>query len=127
MSVTDAIAAAERMLPGTTAAEGCEDPRWQAIIGLADFIESDPDAVWAFVEKWGCHDDEDLRGAISTCLLEHFLEYRFEDYIARVEALARSNRNFANTVSSAWEFGRSEIPTNQKRLDALKKETRGRR
>jgi hypothetical protein len=30
------------------------------------------------VLKWGSHEDEDVRAAIATCLLEHLLEYHFK-------------------------------------------------
>lgn len=121
MTINDAIAAAERMLPGHAAPEGEQDPRWQAIIEVSEFIRSDREAVWAFIEKWGCHADDDLRMAVSTCLLEHFLEYHFEDYIARVEQLAVANARFADTVSHCWMFGRTEFRRNRRRFENLQR------
>jgi hypothetical protein len=61
MDVSDAIAAAERILPGKAAAEGSRDPRWQAIIAIEDFVEEEPDAIWSFILRWGSNPDEDLR------------------------------------------------------------------
>lgn len=124
MAVRDAIAAAERVLPGEAAPEGEQDPRWQAIIEVSEFIRTDREEVWAFIGKWGCHPDDDLRMALSTCLLEHLLEYHFEDYIARVEELALRDHYFADTVSHSSEFGRTELPQNRKRFANLKRRIR---
>jgi hypothetical protein len=59
MSIQAALVAAERLLP---AADGTEDPRWQAIIEVDLFAKQEPEAIWPFVMKWGSH-DEDLRSA----------------------------------------------------------------
>ena len=72
-TVQEAIRAADAVLPGRAAPEGAEDPRWQAIIAVGRFLESEPDAVWQFIQRWGVHADDDLRMAIATCLLEHLL------------------------------------------------------
>lgn len=108
MEVAEAIAAAERILPGEAAPENTEDPRWQAIIHIADFIESDPDECFAFAVRWGSHPDADLRSAIATCLLEHLLENRFEEVVSQVEKLAQENPLFADTVCQCWPFPQSE-------------------
>ena len=84
MTVQEAIAQAEAILPGRAAPEGEIDPRWQAVIAVAEFIESDPEAVWSFVRQWDCSADQDLRMAIATCALEHLLEYHFDLFIDRV-------------------------------------------
>ena len=70
MTVQEAIADAESLLPGQPAAEGEVDPRWQAIIDVSEFIQTDPEPVWSFVSRWGSSPDEDLRMAIATCILE---------------------------------------------------------
>ena len=74
-TVEDAISSAESILPGHAAPDGEVDDRWQAIIAVAEFIETEPEAVWSFAEKWGGHPDDDLRMAITTCVLEHLLEH----------------------------------------------------
>jgi hypothetical protein len=71
MTVQEALAAAEhllpgrllpgRLLPGRPAPDGAEDPRWQAIIEVAMFAEHEPEAIWPFVLKWGSHEEEDVR------------------------------------------------------------------
>ena len=120
-TVATAIEAAEALLPGEAAPDDEQDPRWQAIIEVSEFIPSDPDAVWAFTVKWGVHDNEDLRIAIATCLLEHLLEQHFDMIFPRVEKLAMENAHFARTFTMSWKFGRSEIPANSKRFDKLER------
>ena len=118
MTVAEAIADAERLLPGRAAADGERDPRWQAIIGVGEFVDSEPDSVWRFVMRWGTSEDEDLRMAVATCLLEHLLERHFDMLIGRVEHLAARNPFFADTVRHCWAFGRAQDPSHAARLQA---------
>ena len=50
MSVQQAIIAAEKLLPGIPAPDDDEDPRWQAIIAVAEYCETNPEEVWAFTQ-----------------------------------------------------------------------------
>jgi hypothetical protein len=52
MTVQEAIAAAEQILPGHAAPDGVEDPRWQAIIEISHFAPQESEAVWPFVLRW---------------------------------------------------------------------------
>lgn len=122
MNVQEALAAAERLLPGIPAPEGTEDPRWQAIIEVGMFVEQEPEAIWPFVLKWGSH--EDVRAAIATCLLEDLLEYHFDLLFPRVETAAKSNIWFAKTMSQCWKFGEAKEPANAARFDRLVSEIR---
>jgi hypothetical protein len=119
MTVQEAIAAAESRLPDQPAPEGQTDQRWQAIIAVGGFIESDPEAVWTFVARWGSSPDEDLRTAIATCLLEHLLEHHFDAFMERVELGARANRNFGDMVRRCWKFGQTQTPDRSERFDQL--------
>jgi hypothetical protein len=118
--VQSAIAAAERVLPGECAPEGEEDERWQHLIKIGYFVESDPEAVWLFVLKWGSHEDEDLRGGVATVLLEHLLEYHFNLIFPRVEVAAKQNSLFADTFKSCWKLGQAEEPSRAERWEQLK-------
>jgi len=124
MTVHEAIAAAERILPGHAAPDGVEDPRWQAVIEVGNFVSEEPEAVWPFVLRWGSHGDDDLRAAIATCLLEHLLEHHFDLIFPRVEAAARSNEFFAKTTAQCWKFGRAKEPVRAERFDRLWAELR---
>ena len=126
MSVASAIRTAEKLLPGVPAADGDEDPRWQSIIAVGEFVEDEPEAVWRFVERWGVHSDEDLRSAIATCLLEHLLEHHFELVFPRVEALAKRSPEFADTFAMCAQFGQSEAPANAAKFAQLKRVVCGR-
>lgn len=117
-NIVDAIHAADALLPGVPTEEG-PDPRWQAIIAVGEFISTEPEAVWAFVRRWGRHPQEDLRDAIATVLLEHLLEYHFAAFFPRVEALVVADPQFAGTFVRCWPFGQSLEPGNAERFAAL--------
>ncbi len=118
MNIATAISEAEAVLPGKLVHEG-EDPRWQAIIRIGEFIEAEPEAVWGFVCRWGRHPDEDLRDAVATCLLEHLLEHHFAAYFPRIEALALAEPLFGYTFRMCWQFGQSLDPGQAERFAAL--------
>jgi hypothetical protein len=120
MSVFEAIRDAEAILPGTPAPDGAEDPRWQAIIAISEYIKTDPDEVWPFIARWGTSTQGDLRDAIATCLLEHVLEHHFERIFPRVQRLAEADPTFADTFRRCWKFGQSQLPENARRFDALR-------
>jgi len=124
-TVHEAIAAADRILPGRVAPPGEEDPRWQAMIAVGHFVEIEPEAVWSFARRWGTSPDDDLRMAVATLLLEHLLEYHFDAFITRVEASALSNGLFADTVCSCWKMGQAEEPSRAARFDRLIASIRG--
>lgn len=122
MTVTEAICTADALLPGEPSAG--IDPRWQAIIKVGEFVESSPEPVWEFVRRWGNHPQEDLRDAIASLLLEHLLEYHFEALFPSVEAAAAADPLFAETFLRCWKFGRTELPQNAARFDALRSRCR---
>lgn len=120
MNVAVAIHEADALLPG----DATDDRRWQAIIRVGEFIESEPEAVWAFVRRWGNHPQEDLRDAVATLLLEHLLEYHFAAYFPRVEELALADAQFADTFNRCYQFGQATEPGNAERFVALRKRGR---
>ena len=121
MSVAHAIRKAERILPGKEAPEGELDPRWQAIIGIAEYIEPHPDEVWRFTRKWGANANADLRAAVATCLLEHLLGHHFHQVFPLVSEACRRSRRFADTFSRCWEFGQTCSRRNLQRFRALQR------
>jgi hypothetical protein len=122
--IDEAIRAAEALLPGERSPDGQEDPRWQAIIRISEFLSTEPEAIWAFVRRWGSYPDDDLSDAIASCLLEHLLEVHFKTYFPQVEQLAHDNAQFARTVVMCWPFGETDQPGNRDRFDALNRELR---
>ena len=103
-TVSEAIAYAESLLPGVPAPEGEQDERWQAIIEVGEFIQSDPVAVWEFTVKWGKAECEDVRTAVATCLLEHLIEDHFDPYFALAFDLARQDARFRFTFEMSTAF-----------------------
>jgi hypothetical protein len=67
----------------------------------------------------GSHEDDDVRAAIATCLLEHLLEYHFALLFARVEEAARANVWFAKTTAQCWKFGEAKEPERAVLFDNL--------
>lgn len=122
MSIQEIIANAEKVLPGVTAPEGEQCPRWQAVIEVAEFVETHPEELWLFAVRWGSHEDEDLRTAIATCLLEHLLQYHFKLIFPRIKQLVKENHYFAETFCWCCTFGQTEIPENLKQFKQLKEE-----
>jgi hypothetical protein len=118
MSVSEAISEADALLPGEPTDEGL-DPRWQAIIRVGEYVESDPELVWEFILRWGEHPQEDLQYAIATCLLEHLLEHHFAAYFPRVEQAALADPRFGETFQRCWQYGQAEQPGNAERFVAL--------
>ena len=122
MSVGEAIRKSNALLPGTPAAGDDEDPRWQAILEVGNYIQSDPKDVWGFVVAWGGHSQEDLRDAVASVLLEHLLEHHFDLIFPRVERAAKMDLRFADMFRRCWKFGQSELAGNASRFDALQKQ-----
>lgn len=121
ISLDRAIAAAEKALTTRGISKERQRARWQAIGRVADFIETHPEEVWSFVDKWGRSRSKDVRMAVSTCLLEHLLEHWFDRFFPRIEDAVRSDHKFADTFSYCWEFGQTERAENRKRFKALQK------
>ncbi|MGD9851868.1 MAG: hypothetical protein AB7T38_11420 [Nitrospirales bacterium] len=124
MTVQEAIAHADRVLihQKASAAEGDKDPRWQAVIAVADFIPTEPEPIWQFVCRWAELQDDDLRNALSTCVLEHILEYHFEKFFPLVKIAVRRNEAIADVFLRCWKFGLSEVPENAVHYEKLRKE-----
>ena len=109
------------MLPGRLRPlDAKHDPRWRVIFDVGYFVDTDPDPVWEFIQRWGVHRSEDLRAAIGCCLLEHLLQFHFRRYFPRVRQLARENARFAFVAGMCSEFGQARIPANTRRLRRLK-------
>lgn len=120
MKIETAIAKAERLLPGTAAPEGKRDPRWHAVIAVADHIAKRPLEVWRFARKWGAHSNRDVRAAIASCVLEHLLEHHFATVFPLVKRACQQSRRFADTFRACWQFGQAELPGNSQQFMQLK-------
>jgi len=115
---------ANAILPGIPAPEDEIDPRWQAVIRIGRYVETHPEEIWPFVCRWGKHAQSDLRAAISTCLLEHLLEYHFDLLFPLVQAEATKSVRFADTFHTCWLFGQAKLPENASMVERLKRRLR---
>lgn len=113
------IRIANRILPGEASADDEICPRWQIIIAIGEYIETDPEPIWKFISRWGPSSDEDLRSAVACCLLEHLLQHHFEQFIERVERKAVRSNHFRKMVAGCWEFGQSDLPEHRVRFRKL--------
>lgn len=100
MNATAAIDKAKRMLRCSPAEEGL-DPRWQAIIDVSEYLETEPERIWTFIEELHDTKDADLRAALATCLLEHLIDAH-PHYRARAERLAAESPEFRQMLEMCW-------------------------
>ena len=100
MSVDAAIEKAKSTLAYSPVDRG-EDPRWQAIIDVGEYLESEPERIWSFVEELHDTRDEDLRAALATCLLEHLIADH-PDYREKAERLAGRSPEFRRMLEMCW-------------------------
>ena len=125
MSLDQAIADADGTLPGEASNWGEDDPRWQVIVEVGGYSQSNPDECWDFAARWGNHSQASLREAIASGVLEHLLEHYFELVFPKVERLVPVDRYFADTFSRCWKLGESNLHGNSRRFDALLAEVSG--
>jgi hypothetical protein len=83
--------------------------RWQAVIVVGESIEEAPEKVWEVVCEFGISEDEDMRDAVATVLLEHLLEHHFAAFFPRLEKKIKEGAPLlADTLKSCWPFGEAE-------------------
>ena len=100
MSVDTAIERAKATLACAPVEQG-QDPRWQGIIDLGEYLQSEPQRIWTFIEELHDIQDEDLRSALATCLLEHLIE-EHPDYREKAEHLASRSVEFRRMLEMCW-------------------------
>ena len=100
MSINAAIDRAKATL-GCPSVEHGQDPRWQAIIDVGEDLASEPQRIWTFIEELHDTQDEDLRSALATCLLEHLIEDH-PDYREKAERLADRSPEFRRMLEMCW-------------------------
>ncbi len=120
MRIDESIKNAEKILPGVPLSDDKKkDIRWQRIIAIEEFIQTNPEEVWNFIKKWGAHEQEDIRMAIATCLLEHMLEHHYKLIFPKLENEIKENYLFFDTLSRCAKFGQANTKVNSKRFDDL--------
>lgn len=97
-----------------------EGTRWKAAVKLGEFVQDFPDDVWPLVLRYGSSNDENLREAVATCILEHLLEEYFDKFFPELEKQIREgNDNLRKTLKLCWKLGQAELPENAAKLDLL--------
>lgn len=119
MDIDRAIRVAQTLLPGEGGITEESDPRWQALLAIAESVADEPEAVWDFVSRWGGHHEETLRHAVAVLLLQALLAQHFESYFMHVDRLVRSSKPFADTFERCTKYGQSEAPGNSEAWDEL--------
>jgi hypothetical protein len=126
LNVHRAIAQAETVLPGP-ASGSSNNTRWEAIIAVGEFIETDPIPVCDFAMKWARRRGRDLQSAIYCCLIEHLLERHFDLVFPRMREAARCDARVAEHFlnwRTHWLFGQARLPEKVNRLKRLAYELR---
>jgi hypothetical protein len=98
-------AAPEQFLPLAAPLIGDSDDRcrWQGAIVVGESISDHPEMVWPVIVEYGASEDEDLRSAVATVLLEHIVEMHFEWAYPRLKAVLREGHpQFVDTLRRCW-------------------------
>ena len=119
MDIDRAIRVAQTLLPGEGGITEESDPRWQALLAIAESVAEEPEAVWEFVGRWGAHHNETLRHAVAVLLLQQLLALHFDPYFKHVVRIVRESKPFADTFARCAKFGQSEAPGNSEAWDEL--------
>src|SRR5690349_19108121 len=117
MDVDRAIRVAESLLPGEGPITLESDPRWQALLAIRAHVAEEPEAVWDFVRRYGCYNDETLRHGVAGCLLQELLALHFEVYFQKTVRLVREQKSFADTFARCAKYGQSAAPGNGEAYD----------
>jgi len=99
--------------------------RWQAAIVVGMNIEPAPDEAWQIVCEHGNSEDEDMRSAMATILLEHLLEHDFYKYFALIRAEVSAGRLRLLDTLAICAFPKDDARTKKLR-NFLRNATRGR-
>jgi hypothetical protein len=99
--------------------------RWKAAAELSEFVQSAPSLLWPRVLKYGLSEDDDLRQAVATCIVEHVLEYHFGRYFPRLEhEVLMGNQNLGQTFLLCSKFGQSTEAENSRKWENLASKVR---
>ena len=84
--------------------------RWQALIVIGEFIETEPERIWEVIREHGESPDEDMRNGVATILLEHLLEHHFNSYFPRLKnQIEGGSLLLGDTLSRCWAYGEAEM------------------
>ena len=81
-----------------------DDPTTEAVAFVVqmNFFGS-PQAQWKFILAAFEHADENALGDLAAGPIEHILGHHGEEYIDKVESLAKNNSRFARMLQGCWQ------------------------
>jgi hypothetical protein len=79
--------------------------RWQALIVVAEYIPFASDDVWKVVVTASRNSDDDMRDALAAVVLEHLLEFDFDNYFAKVrKRIVGGDEAFFDILGRCFRF-----------------------
>jgi hypothetical protein len=96
--------------------------RWQSLIIIGEYINKYQDDIFNIIIKYGSSEDQDMRMAIATVLLEHLFEKDFKKYFSLYKNISKDNHLLLDTLSSCWvnKNDSKELKSIKKYLDSIK-------
>ena len=80
-----------------------------ALFLAGEFIRDHPRKVWPMMVKYGSRQSWLVRQMVAACLLEHLLEFHFDEYFPKIrEMVLGGDRGMAYTLSHCYIFGQAE-------------------
>lgn len=96
------------------------DAIWQEAIRLSDSIDSQYEVVFNLtLEALSLSEHTDTIAALSTCLIEHLLEYDFSGFERLEQKIRIGDDKALLAVAMCAKFGASKIPANAARWESL--------
>lgn len=97
-----------------------ETTRWKGAELAGALIEESPHLAWQLVLRFGRSENEDVRAAVATCVLEHLLEVKFDEFFPLLEReLQETDPLLEDTFRLCWKLGVATEPRRSARWDEL--------
>lgn len=91
--------------------------RWQAVIVIADYLESRTEDVWDVIDQYAERADDDMQTALFCVLLEHLWEQDRLEFRKHIRTFAKKHSWMAEYLDDdAFWFIRGTLPKTTKRL-----------
>lgn len=96
-----------------------EDVRWYACVRiLGSYVRIYPDKIWAVITRLGVTRSPDLRSAVAVALLEHLLEYHYDEYFPKVRTkIEAGDRKMLEMLAISYHVGQAALHKDE--IDAV--------
>jgi hypothetical protein len=96
------------------------DEIWQEAIRLAEYLDREPDRVFAIAMKaLSIAREADTLDALATCIIEHILERNFSYFDHIEKEINRGNGRMIYALAMCRKFGESRNDVNAQRWEDL--------